>query len=204
METILLATHNEGKIKRYKALFKDIKNLKILTLKDLEVSLKVDEPFGTPLENSAHKARQYGEHTNLATIAIDEAVLTNFLPDNQQPGVFVRRLSRGKDLSDVEVLKKWKEIFLRHPKADKKFIWDFRLSYYQPKNKDLQTVGATQINTVAREFSNIINPGYPMSSFLVPEGLDRPYSTLDEDDSLSVDKKNLKPFFDFINKIVNG
>ncbi len=43
-----------------------------------------------------------------------------------------------------------------------------------------------------------------MSSFLVPEGLDRPYSTLDEDDSLSVGKKNLKPFFDFINKIVNG
>lgn len=130
METILLATHNEGKIKRYKALFKDIKNLKILTLKDLEVSLKVDEPFNTPLENSAHKARQYGEHTNVATIAIDEAVLTNFLPDDQQPGVFVRRLSRGKDLSDVEVLQKWKEIFLRHPKADKKFIWDFRLSYY--------------------------------------------------------------------------
>ena len=204
MKTILLATHNKGKIKRYKALFKDIENLKIVTLKDLDVSLKVDEPFDTPLKNSAYKARQYGEFTNLTTIAIDEAVLTNFLPDNEQPGVFVRRLSRGKDLSDIEVLQKWEEIFLRYPKADKKFIWDFSLSYYNPKNKDLQTLGAVQINTVAKEFSKLINPGYPMSSFLIPEGLNCPHSDLSEEESLSVDRKNLKPFFDFISDISSG
>lgn len=202
MKNILLATHNKGKIKRYKALFKAIENLKIITLEDLGVSLKVDEPFNTPLENSAHKARQYGEFTNLTTIAIDEAVLTNFLPDNEQPGVFVRRLSRGKDLSDIEVLQKWKKIFSRYPLADKKFIWDFSLSCYNPKNKDLQTVEAVQINTVAKEFSNIINPGYPMSSFLIPDGLNKTYSELNEEESLLVDKKTLQPFFEFISKML--
>lgn len=201
MKTILLATHNKGKIKRYKALFKSIKNLKIITLSDLEIDMKVDEPFNSPEENSAYKASQYGKLSNLPTIAVDEAVETNFLPDNEQPGVFVRRLHAKRELSDTEVLTKWRDLFLKYPIENKKFIWDFKMSYYDPKSNEIQTSGAVQIDTVALEFSNIITPGYPMSSFLVPKGFTKPYSELNKKESLVVDKINLRLFFELIKKI---
>lgn len=204
MKTILLATHNKGKIKRYKALFSCFSDLELISLEEIGIKLKVDEPFNAPAENSMHKAKEYGNFSNLPTIAIDEAVETNFLPDNEQPGVFVRRLKKGKELSDQEVLDAWKEIFASYPDNDLKFIWDFRMSYYNPKSGELKTEKAIQINTVARNFSNIIDPGYPMSSFIIPEGLDKPHSELSTEEFLQVDRTNLKPFVDFMNTILNS
>lgn len=202
MKEILIATHNKGKIKRYKELFSGIANLKLLTLEDLGIDLKVDEPYNTAEENSAYKAREYAKHSNLATIAIDEAVMTNFLPDNVQPGVFVRRLGGTKELSDLEVLNLWKDVFSQYQASNKKFIWDFSLSYCDPADNYLKTIKAKQLNTVADKFSKIINPGYPMSSFLIPEGFDKPHSELSEKESLTVDMKNLNVFFEFIKELV--
>lgn len=199
---ILLASHNQGKIKRYQRLFSDIKNLKLVTLNDLEIDFKADEPFTSPQENSVHKAQVYGNLSQLPTIAIDEAVSTNFLPQNEQPGVFVRRFKNKKELSDEEVLVIWQEVFNLYPKANHQFIWDFSLSFFNPKNNYLQTVSAQQIDNVSLQFSTRINPGYPMSSFLIPEGWQNAYVDLSESELLVVDKKNLHAFIELVNSIV--
>jgi Ham1 family len=198
---LLLATHNQGKIKRYRNLFAELKNLELITLADLNITTKVDEPFNTPEENSIHKAREYGKLCQLPTIAIDEAVTTNFLPDNEQPGVLVRRFKENRELSDLEILDLWGGIFKNYPNQDLKFIWDFSLSYYHPETEELKTVKAIQLDSVTKDFSKIINPGYPMSSFMIPDGLSKHHSELTEDESLMVDKNNLKPFLDFINNL---
>ncbi|MFZ4632299.1 MAG: non-canonical purine NTP pyrophosphatase [Patescibacteria group bacterium] len=200
---ILLATHNKGKIRRYKSLFSCFSDLELISLEEMGIRLKVDEPFNSPAENSVHKAREYGNFSNLPTIAIDEAVLTNFLPDNEQPGVFVRRLKKGAELNDQEVLTTWKEIFSTYPNQDLKFIWDFRMSYYEPITKKIKTARATQIDSVAKNFSTLIDPGYPMSSFLIPEGLNTTYSELTIEEYLSVDKINLKSFINFMDNILH-
>ncbi len=199
----LLATHNQGKIKRYQALFADLEDLELVTLADLKITAKVDEPFATARENSIHKAKYYGQLSGLATIAIDEAVQTNFLPDNEQPGVFVRRFKKDRELTDEEVLLIWQEIFTAYPQTEHQFIWDFSLSYYDPVIEEAQTASAVQINTVAPVFSTIINPGYPMSSFLMPLGFEKPYAELTDAEKLMVDQKNLAPFVEFVAKIVN-
>ena len=175
-----------------------------MTLAELSIDLKADEPFNTPAENSAYKARAYGDLSQLPTIAIDEAVRTNFLPDNEQPGVFVRRLKKGGELSDSEVLDVWREIFATYPKPDRKFIWDFSLSYYDPRSGDLKTVQAIQINSVSENISEIIDPGYPMSSFLVPEGFTRPSSELTRGERLLADRIRLKPFWEFVKNIASS
>ena len=197
MKKILLATHNEAKIRRYRALFGDISGLELLTLTDLGVSAKVDEPFATAEENSAHKAREYGRLSQLPTIAIDEAVRTNFLPENEQPGVFVRRLTKGRELSDSEVLAAWQDILRAYPHDDRQFIWNFCLSFYDPEKEEGRQVSCVQINTVTEKFSASIDHGYPMSSFLIPEGSDRPHSELSEEERLAVDKRVLSSFVDF-------
>ena len=199
---ILIATHNQGKIKRYRRLFADIINLNLVTLTDLGINHKADEPFSTPEENATHKAKTYGDLSQLPTIAIDEAVNTNFLPDNEQPGVFVRRFRSGRDLTDTEVLVVWQEIFKIYNQVNRQFIWDFSLSYYDPANGLIKKAQARQVNTVAPEFSKIIDPGYPMSSFLVPAGFDRPHSELSVEECLIVDQTNLRPFIDLLSGIV--
>lgn len=198
---LLLATHNQGKIKRYRNLFASVKNIELITLADLGVTTKVDEPFSTPEENSIHKAREYGRLSQLPTIAIDEAVTTNFLPDNEQPGVLVRRFKENRELSDLEILDLWRGIFKNYPNQDLKFIWDFSLSYYHSETEVLQTIKAGQTDTVAMEFSKLVDPGYPMSSFMIPQNSCKTYSELTDDEYLVVDKSNLKPFLDFINNL---
>ena len=198
---LLLATHNQGKIKRYRNLFAELKNLELITLADLNITTKVDEPFNTPEENSVHKAREYGHLSQLPTIAIDEAVTTNFLPENEQPGVLVRRFKENRELSDLEILDLWRGIFKNYPDQDLKFIWDFSLSYYHPETKELKTIKAEQIDVVADKFSKIIDPGYPMSSFMIPQSSNKTYSELTDDEYLVVDKNNLKQFLDFLNNL---
>ncbi len=195
MNKILIATHNQGKLKRYKSLFADLKDLEILSLQDLNIDVKVDEPYNNPEENAIYKAKEYAKISLLPTIAVDEALTTNFLPENEQPGVFVRRFNKEKrELSDLEVLEIWKKISQLYPGENRQFIWDFRLSYYNPHDNILKTTNAVQRDFLASEFSNKINPGYPMSSFLVPDGYKKPYVELGPDELLKIDKINLKTF----------
>ncbi|MFA5420523.1 MAG: non-canonical purine NTP pyrophosphatase [Patescibacteria group bacterium] len=201
MNKLLLATHNKGKIRRYRNLFSDI-GINLISLDDLNIKEKIEEPFKTSKENSIHKAIEYSKISKIETIAVDEFVITNFLPDNYQPGVFVRRFNKEKrELRDTEVLDVWKKIFLDYKNNNLKFSWDFSLSYYNPKNKKLKTASAVQIDLVSNEFSKIINPGYPMSSFLIPEGYKKTYSELSPKELLTIDKKNLKPFTNLIKSL---
>ncbi|MFA7049925.1 MAG: non-canonical purine NTP pyrophosphatase [Patescibacteria group bacterium] len=192
---ILIATHNPGKLKRYQNLFADFTDLELVSLKDLNISTKIDEPHNSPEENSIFKAREYSKISLLPTIAVDEALTTNFLPENEQPGVFVRRFNKEKrELNDLEVIEIWKKISQLYPGKNRRFVWDFRMSYFDIQSNFLKTAKAIQNDFLADEFSNKINPGYPMSSFLVPEGYSKPYVELDSQELLKIDKKNLEPF----------
>src|SRR5471030_1230583 len=125
---VLIATHNPAKLKRYQSLLKDIATVSLLSLADLRITHRTDEPYETAKENAIYKASEYAKLSNLITIAIDEAVKTNFLSDTEQPGVFVRRIHKTKEeVSDEQALAHWKEVFLRYPHADKQFIWDFSI-----------------------------------------------------------------------------
>ncbi|NCU39659.1 non-canonical purine NTP pyrophosphatase [Candidatus Falkowbacteria bacterium] len=199
MHKILIATHNQGKLKRYKNLFSDFIDLDIVSLQDLNINIKIDEPFDNPKDNSIFKAKEYAKISFLPTIAIDEALTTNFLPKNEQPGVFVRRFNKDKrELSDVEVLDIWKKIDKVYLGQNRQFIWDFRLSYYNPENNILKTAKAVQKDYFTDIFSDKINPGYPMSSFLVPDGYTKPYVELNQEDLSNIDKKKFNSFYSSI------
>lgn len=204
MNKVLIATHNQGKLRRYKNLFADFINLEILSLQDLNIDIKVNEPFNNSRDNSIFKAKEYARLSSLPTIAIDEALNTNFLPENDQPGVFVRRFNKDKrELSDLEVLDIWRAISKEYPGDNRQFIWNFSLSYYNPDNNVLKTTKAIQRDYFANVFSDKINPGYPMSSFLIPDGYSTPYVDLNEEDLLIIDKKNLNPFIVLLGDIYN-
>ena len=192
---ILIATHNQAKFERYTRLLKDIPNIELLSLKDLGITTKVDEPFETAQENAEHKAREYAKLTQLPTLAIDEATTTNFLPENEQPGVYVRRFAdKNKEMTDEEALTIWQQLFQKYPQKDKQFIWDFSIAFYNPTTDQLHTSKAVMTSKVADTFSNIREKGYPMSSFLIPTTATKPYADLTNEEKLESDKKIFQTF----------
>lgn len=194
---ILVATHNQAKFKRYKKILENISNLEISSLSDLGIKDKADETFETNRENAMHKAKIYGGVSGKITLAIDEAVMTNFLPENEQPGVYVRRFGKNnKELTDIEVISIWKKIFELYPQKDKLFIWNFALAYYNPNNLSQGSFEVEKNSYVAKEFSDKKTDGYPMSAILSPFENGKAYLELDEDMHANEDRKNFKFFLE--------
>lgn len=192
---LLVATHNPSKFQRYKRLLNGIPNLELLSLVDVGITDKVNEPFYNARDNAEYKAKEYAKMSGLPTIAIDEATSTNFLPDNEQPGVFVRRFTnKEKEMTDEESLAVWHELFQKYPQNPKRFIWDFSIAYYNPQFDELHYSKVIMKSTVAEKFSDQIEKGYPMSSFLVVDGSTKPYVQLSDEEKLEVDKSFFKDF----------
>lgn len=194
---ILLATHNLGKIDRFTYLLRLVDDIEVISLNDIGITNDVDEPFLTSHENAIHKAREYAKQSNLATLAIDDSATTNFLPANEQPGVFLKRFSGDrKDLDDSQIIRAWKEIFDKYPQPDKQFIWDTSIAFFNPVNKFIGCSKVMKISYVV-DVSNIVVPGYSMGSFLSPEKGGKPYSEMTDDEKR---KKDLEVFIGFLNE----
>ena len=62
MKQILFATINESKVKRFqKALLEN--NIEMLTLKDIDTAIEIEENGSTAIENALIKARAYYNET---------------------------------------------------------------------------------------------------------------------------------------------
>lgn len=191
---ILLATHNPAKLKRYAQLL-SIFDVEIVTLAQLNITEKVEENFQTSLENAIFKAKSYAKLSGLPTLAIDEAVHTNFLPDDEQPGVYARRFSKDKrELNDDELLSVWLEIFKQYPQENKEFYWDFSVAFYNPKNESLGYSTDREISYVGTHISSIKVPGYPLSQILTVKRNGKPHAEMTDEEKKEFDLDNLKNF----------
>ena len=98
---ILFATTNPAKIKKYAEKLPKY-NIEVLTIRDLNLDLKVDENGKNAIENACIKAKAYYEVTGITTIGMDNNLFIEELPEEKQPGTHVRRVN-GKTLNDEEM-----------------------------------------------------------------------------------------------------
>lgn len=93
---VLFATTNPAKVKKYaEELAK--KNVELLTIKDLNLNLHVEENGKNAIENACIKAKAYYEATRITTIGMDNNLFIEELPEEKQPGTHVRRIN-GKEI----------------------------------------------------------------------------------------------------------
>lgn len=202
---ILFATHNLAKLRRYKNILRDITNLHLVSLKEVQINDKVPEPYSTALENAEFKAKEYAKLAHIPTLAVDEAVTTNFLPNNEQPGVYVRRFANKETaMSDEELLYMWSEIFKKYPQEDKQFIWDYSIAYYNPATNKLFSTKVIMYSTVAKVFSSNRQKGYPMSSFLIHKDQGKPYAELSENEAIVLDRETFKDLITLFPQWINA
>ena len=98
---VLFATKNPAKIKRFE---EDLKkyDIELLSLKDINSNVTVDESGKNAIENARIKAEAHYKETNYPTIAMDDTLYIDGIPEDKQPGTYVRRVN-GKELNDEEM-----------------------------------------------------------------------------------------------------
>jgi len=203
MKKILIATHNQGKFSRFSGLISEIQGIECISLKDAGISHKVDEPFENALDNAILKVRGYSRLSGLPTLAVDEAVITNFLPENEQPGVFIRRARKDRELTDLEIIDFWKETFSKYKNKDKKFIWNMAIAFCPEESSEIKFTHHTREDRVSGHFSKNFRTGYPMDSFLIFPDQDRPVGDLSNEEKLASDKKSFKDFIEDFKKWIS-
>jgi XTP/dITP diphosphohydrolase len=114
---ILLATTNEGKVRELRQLLKDL-DIEILSLKDMDKKLEVEEDKETFLENAIKKATSYAKFYKLPVITEDSGLEVDAL--NGLPGIYSARffdIELGK-----EVLKEIPENLSKDEKNNLKLL----------------------------------------------------------------------------------
>lgn len=163
---VLFATTNPAKIKYYaKELEK--RGIQVLTLKDLDLMIDIEENGKSAKENACIKAKTYYQYANMITISIDDSLYIEGLSEEKQPGVNVRRVN-GKRLLDEEMLRYYSNLVKDlGGKADAK--WVKSVCVYNGKEMKTYTYHRSKFYFVDKP-SKQIHEGYPLDSLaIIPE-----------------------------------
>ena len=108
----MYATGNESKIcnMKYRLTGYDVE---LITPKDLGIYIEIEESGSTPIENARLKATAYYKRTGLPTLAADSGLYVDDIPEEAQPGLFVRRVN-GKTLSEDEMIEYYSNFASRY------------------------------------------------------------------------------------------
>lgn len=110
---ILYGTTNHGKLLIMEKAMAKV-GLEMIGPTDLGLPLPaITEAGKTPLENSEIKAKAYYAAFHMPVFSCDSGLYFEELPDDEQPGLFVRRVN-GKELTDDEMIEYYASLAARH------------------------------------------------------------------------------------------
>jgi XTP/dITP diphosphohydrolase len=99
MRSIFIATNNAGKVAEITALLKDL-DIKLVTPKDLGITLNVVEDGQTYAENAAKKATKFAEASGMVSLADDSGLEVE--PLGGQPGLHSHRFCPIPNATDAD------------------------------------------------------------------------------------------------------
>ena len=95
MKKVLFATGNETKAKRFSKGLQE-KGIEVITLKDIDAEIEVEENGKDAIENAIIKAKAYSNVMNIPVFAMDDNLYLENVPEEKQPGMYVRRVNGKK------------------------------------------------------------------------------------------------------------
>lgn len=185
MKEILFATGNKSKAKRFtKGLLAN--DIKVLTLEDVNINIEVEENGTTAIENALIKARDYAKETNLPVFAMDDTLYLENVPEDKQPGMYVRRVN-GKRLNDNEMIEYYSNLAHQYGKDGKLTCkWVYGIVVIKNGEEFTYTWNKEDFYIVDKP-SDKINPGYPLDTISINKKLNKYFTDITEDD-----KKDIK------------
>ncbi len=180
---LILASHNPAKKKRYQ---KTLPDITILSLKDLNITQKAPETGVSAEENAQMKAKFYFNLIHKPVLAEDEALYVDFLSQERQPGVHVRRINGTDEASDDELLSYWEDLLKDIPLKKRTGKWHFAYAI-QLSSDTVETFSVDYPYQFFSPTSSIRLPGYPMSSIGGSPLVGKPHSEYTSEDHKLVD-----------------
>lgn len=186
MKKILFATENESKANRFRnALLKN--DIEIITINDIEKKMDVEENGKNAIENALIKARAYSNSQELPVFAMDDNLYIEGIPENKQPGMYVRRVN-GKRLTDDEMIEYYSN--LAHEYGDDGKLtcrWVYGIAVINNGVESTYTWSKEDFYIVDKP-SNKIKPGYPLNTISINKKLNKYFTDITEDDKKEINE----------------
>lgn len=196
---ILFATTNPSKLKRYSKKIKE-RGIDLVTLKDLNIDIDVEETGDSALENAIIKAEAYYKLSGMPTIAIDESLTFDNVPQNLQPGTCVRRVN-GKRLNDKEMLDYYIDLVNKYG-TNGKLNGSFTKAVAVHINEQNYTFILKTKEVFTNQISKTVTPGYPLSAITYISELNKFKSELIKEESEILDKLENDKITNFIIEVL--
>jgi len=200
MKRILIATGNPGKFDEIVSILGNLE-IELMSLNDLDIEYDMpDETENTYEGNSLLKAKHFYKLTGIPTIAEDSGIHVEALAD--ELGVKTRRWGAGHDATDEE----WISYFL-----DKMSVFENRMASFVSAasivTDDIEEVflGRTS-GAITQDLRAPIKRGLPLSSCFLPDGSDKVYAAMNEEEKTKVSHRgeSVTKLSSFLKDISNG
>ena len=180
MKKVLFATGNESKAKRFSKGLQE-KGIEVISLKDINTDIEVEENGKDAIENAILKARAYSKIINITVFAMDDNLYLENVPEEKQPGMFVRRVN-GKRLNDEEMIEHYSSLVKEYGTDGKLTCrWVYGIAVINNGKENTYTWSKEDFYMVDKP-SNKINPGYPLNTISINKKLNKYFTDITEDD----------------------
>lgn len=196
---VLFATTNPAKVGKYKKALEE-KGIELITIKDLNFKLDIEENGKDAIENACIKAKAYYEATGITTIGMDNNLFIEELPDKMQPKTHVRRVN-GKELTDDEMIEYYTNLVKEYGgKLTAKWVYGMVICDNNRKEEYSWTKDHFYFVDKPCEKRN---QGYPLDSISIVPEFNKYLVELTEEDKKQYKKKdNIDNVIEFIIKNV--
>lgn len=181
MKQVVFATNNPSKAERFSEGLK-AKNIEVVSLKDLDLTLDIEENGRNAIENALIKARVCFKKTGMCSIGMDDTLYMENVPLDKQPGLFVRRVN-GKSLNDEEMIKYYTSLVKEYGNDGRiNSKWIYGLAVINELGEEATYTWSKDDFYMVSEPSPIINPGYPLNSISKYKILDKYFTDITDED----------------------
>ena len=180
MKKVLFATGNQTKAKRFTNGLKE-RGIEVLTIKDINEEIEIVENGKNAIDNALIKARAYSKITSLPVFAMDDTLYIENIPEEKQPGMFIRRVN-GKRLNDDEVIEHYTNLVKMYGNEGKltcRYVYGIAVinngkeSTYSWSKGDFYMV---------EKPSDRIKPGYPLDTISINKKINKYFTDITEED----------------------
>ena len=180
MKQILFATGNPSKAKRFSdGLLK--RGIEVITLKDIDIDIEVNEDGNNAIENALIKARAYSKATDMPVFAMDDNLYLENVPEEKQPGTHVRRVN-GKRLSDEEMIEHYTSLVKKYGtngKLDCKWVYGMAVICDGKEYTYTWSKGGFYL---VDKLSDKMHPGYPLDTISINKELNKYFTDITKED----------------------
>lgn len=180
MIKVLFATGNETKVKRFSKGLEE-KGIEVITLKDINTEIELEENGKDAIENALIKARTYSKIIDIPVFAMDDNLYLENVSEEKQPGMYVRRVN-GKRLNDEEMIEHYTNLVKEYGTNGKLTCkWVYGMAVINNEEETTYTWNKEDFYMVDKP-SNKIDTGYPLNTISINKKLNKYFTDITEEE----------------------